>query len=32
MGSAVRSHAIRIADFGRVPNGLAERYWVTTPA
>src|SRR4029079_14813640 len=32
MGSAVRSHAIRIADLGRVPNGLAERYWVTTPA
>jgi LmbE family N-acetylglucosaminyl deacetylase len=32
MGSAVRSHATRIADLGRVPNGLAERYWVTTPA
>jgi LmbE family N-acetylglucosaminyl deacetylase len=32
MATAVRSHATRIADLGRVPNGAAERYWVTTPA
>ncbi len=32
MANAVRSHATRIADLGRVPNGAAERYWVTTPA
>jgi LmbE family N-acetylglucosaminyl deacetylase len=32
MGKAVRSHATRIADLGRVANGAAERYWVTTPA
>ena len=32
MADAVRSHATRIADIGRVPNGGAERYWVTTPA
>jgi LmbE family N-acetylglucosaminyl deacetylase len=32
MANAVRSHATRLADLGRVPNGAAERYWVTTPA
>ena len=32
MANAVRSHATRIADLGGVPNGAAERYWVTTPA
>ena len=32
MAKAVRSHATRIADLGRVANGAAERYWVTTPA
>jgi LmbE family N-acetylglucosaminyl deacetylase len=32
MANAVRSHATRIADLGRVPNGAAERYWVTTRA
>src|SRR3954451_11248217 len=32
MANAVRSQATRVADLGRVPNGLAERYWVTTPA
>src|SRR5829696_4549274 len=32
MANAVRSHATRIADLGRVSNGAAERYWVTTAA
>ena len=32
MANAVRSHATRIADLGRVANGAAERYWVTTAA
>jgi LmbE family N-acetylglucosaminyl deacetylase len=32
MSAAVRGYAARVADIGRVPGGLAERYWVTTPA
>jgi LmbE family N-acetylglucosaminyl deacetylase len=32
MAEAVRAYAARVADLGRVPNGAAERYWVTTPA
>lgn len=32
MAGAVRGYAARTADIGRVPGGLAERYWVTTPA
>lgn len=32
MADAVRGYAVRTADIGRVPGGLAERYWVTTPA
>jgi LmbE family N-acetylglucosaminyl deacetylase len=32
MANAVRSHATRIADLGRVPNGAAERYWATISA
>ena len=32
MAAAVRGYAARTADIGRVPGGLAERYWVTTPA
>ena len=32
MASAVRAYAARTGDIGRVPGGLAERYWVTTPA
>ena len=32
MAEAVRGYAARVADLGRVPNGAAERYWVTTPA
>jgi LmbE family N-acetylglucosaminyl deacetylase len=32
MGAAVRGYAARVADLGRVRGGLAERYWVTTPA
>ncbi len=32
MGDAVRGYAARTADIGRVPGGLAERYWVTTRA
>ncbi len=29
---AVRGYAARTGDIGKVPGGLAERYWVTTPA
>ncbi len=32
MANAVRGHATKLADLGRVANGAAERYWVTTPA
>ena len=32
MAAAVRAYAARMADMGRVPGGLAERYWVTTQA
>jgi len=32
MAAAVRAYAARTADNGRVPGGLAERYWVTTRA
>jgi LmbE family N-acetylglucosaminyl deacetylase len=32
MAEAVRGYAARTADIGRVPGGLAERYWVTTRA
>ena len=32
MAEAVRGHAARTGAAGRVPGGLAERYWVTTPA
>ncbi len=32
MAEAVRAYAARVADLGGVPNGAAERYWVTTPA
>jgi LmbE family N-acetylglucosaminyl deacetylase len=32
MADAVRGYAARTGDIGRVPGGLAERYWVTTPA
>ncbi len=32
MADAVRSYAARVADIGSVPNGAAERYWVTTQA
>jgi LmbE family N-acetylglucosaminyl deacetylase len=32
MAAAVRAYAARTADIGRVPGGVAERYWVTTPA
>jgi LmbE family N-acetylglucosaminyl deacetylase len=32
MAAAVRGYAARTAEIGRVPGGLAERYWVTTPA
>ena len=32
MGDAVRGYAARTGDIGKVPGGLAERYWVTTPA
>jgi LmbE family N-acetylglucosaminyl deacetylase len=32
MADAVRGYAARVADIGQVPNGAAERYWVTTPA
>jgi LmbE family N-acetylglucosaminyl deacetylase len=32
MATAVRGYGKRISDIGRVPNGGAERYWVTTPA
>jgi hypothetical protein len=32
MASAVRSFATRTGDIGRVPGGMAERYWVTVPA
>ena len=31
MADAVRGYAARTGDIGRVPGGLAERYWVTTP-
>ena len=30
MAEAVRAYAARVADIGSVPNGAAERYWVTT--
>lgn len=30
MADAVRAYAARVADIGSVPNGAAERYWVTT--
>jgi LmbE family N-acetylglucosaminyl deacetylase len=32
MAGAVRGYAARVGDIGRVPGGLAERYWVTTPS
>ena len=32
MADAVRGYAARTGDIGKVPGGLAERYWVTTPA
>jgi len=32
MADAVRGYAARTGDIGRVPGGLAERYWVTTSA
>ncbi len=32
MAEAVRTYAARVAEIGSVPNGAAERYWVTTPA
>ena len=32
MADAVRGHAAQVGAAGRVPGGLAERYWVTTPA
>lgn len=32
MADAVRSFAARTGENGAVPGGLAERYWVTTPA
>jgi LmbE family N-acetylglucosaminyl deacetylase len=32
MADAVRAYAARVADIGSVPNGAAERYWVTTRA
>jgi LmbE family N-acetylglucosaminyl deacetylase len=32
MAQAVRGYAARTAEIGKVPGGLAERYWVTTPA
>ena len=32
MASAVRTYAGRVAEIGTVPNGAAERYWVTTRA
>ena len=32
MAASVRSQAVKVADLGGVPNGAAERYWVTTPA
>ena len=32
MADAVRTYAARVADIGSVPNGAAERYWVTTRA
>ena len=30
MADAVRTYAARVAEIGSVPNGAAERYWVTT--
>ncbi len=30
MAEAVRSYSARVAEIGWVPNGAAERYWVTT--
>ena len=32
MAEAVRQFARRVGDIGSVPGGMAERYWVTTPA
>jgi len=32
MAQAVRGYAARTAEIGKMPGGLAERYWVTTPA
>jgi LmbE family N-acetylglucosaminyl deacetylase len=32
MAEAVRGRARVVAELGAVPNGAAERYWVTTPA
>ena len=32
MADATRTYAARVADIGSVPNGAAERYWVTTQA
>jgi hypothetical protein len=32
MADAVRGYAARTGAIGKVPGGLAERYWVTTPA
>jgi len=32
MSNAVRTYAARVAELGSVPNGAAERYWVTTQA
>ena len=32
MADVTRTYAARVADIGSVPNGAAERFWVTTQA